>query len=114
MLEQAIRGCFGVEYYNITCARVIKELVGSNKYGEILEQKVLDYAITLGPPLVSESQVMTRLATFPQLFHRTINSSNYSPLCYKSVTISIMTKSPNNSREHGEAQLSIWVAAHFN
>jgi hypothetical protein len=114
MLEQAIRGCFGVEYHNITCARVIKELIGSNKSGEALEQKMIHYAITLGPPLVSKSEAMTRLTASPQPFHRTINPSEYSPLCHNPIVISIEAKSPNGSREHGEVQLPMWVAAHFN
>jgi hypothetical protein len=114
MLEQAVHGCFGVEYHNITCARVIKELVCSNKYGEVLKQKMIDYAITLGPPLISESQVITRLAASPQPLHRTINPSDYSPLCHNPIAISIETKSSNGNREHGEVQLSIWVTAHFN
>jgi hypothetical protein len=54
MLEQAVRSCAGVEYHNITTARVIKELVPNNKYSEIVKQKMINYAITLGPPLIAK------------------------------------------------------------
>ncbi len=114
MLEQAVRGCSGVEYHNITTARVIKELVPGNKYGEILKQKMIDYAITLGPPLISECQIVARLAASPRPFHRTISPSDYSPLCYNPIAINVETKSPNGGKEHGEVQLSIWVMAYFN
>jgi hypothetical protein len=114
MLEQAIGGCLGVEYHNVTCARVIKELISSNKSGEALEQNMIDYAITLGPPLISKNEVMTRLAASSQPFHRTINPLEYSPLCHDPIAIGIETKSSNGSRGHGDVQLSVWVAAHFN
>lgn len=114
MLEQAVRGCFGFEYHNLTCARIMIELVGSNKRGEALNQKVVDYAITLGPPLVSESQVMNRLASSPQPFHRTINPSEYSPLCHNPIVLSIKTQASNGGSEHGDVPFSLWVAAHFN
>lgn len=114
MLEQAIRGYPGVQYHNITHARVLKELVGGKKHGEALKEKTIDYAITLEPPLVPKSDVMACLVASPQPFHRTINPSEYAPLCHNPIAISIEIRSPNSSREHGEAQLSIWVTAHFN
>ena len=114
MLEQAIINRPGFEYHNITTARVIKELVPGNKYGELLKQKMIDYAIILEPPLISEDQVITRLATSPRPLHRTINPTEYSPLCYNPVAISIETKSPVGSKEDGTVQLSIWAMAYFN
>ena len=63
MLEQAVRNRPGFEYHNVTTTHVIKELVPGNKYGELLKNKMIDYAISLGPPLLSKDQVITRLAT---------------------------------------------------
>ncbi|KAI9774939.1 MAG: hypothetical protein M1840_000155 [Geoglossum simile] len=114
MLEQAVRSCPGFEYHNITTVRVIKELAPGNKYGELLKNKMIDYAITLGPPLISEDQVITRLAASLQPLQRTINPSDYSPLCYNPVAISIETKPPDGGKENGEVQLSIWAMAYFN
>jgi len=114
MLEQAVRGCSGVEYHNITTARVLKELVPNNRYGEIVTQKMIDYAITLGPPLVAEHEVIARLAASPRPLHRTINPSDYSPLCHNPIAINIETKSPDGGKEHGEVQLTIWIMAYFN
>jgi hypothetical protein len=114
MLEQAVRNRPGFEYHNVTTARVIKELVPGNKYGELLKNKMIDYAITLGSPLFSEDQVITRLAASPRPLQRTINPSDYSPLCYNPVAISIETKSPDGGKENGEVQLSVWAMAYFN
>ncbi|PSN58778.1 hypothetical protein BS50DRAFT_509817 [Corynespora cassiicola Philippines] len=75
---------------------------------------MIDYAINLGPPLFSEDQVITRLATSLPPLQRTINPSDYSPLCYNPVAISIETKSPDGSKENGEVQLSVWAMAYFN
>lgn len=114
MLEQAVCNRPGFEYHNIKTARVIKELVPGNKYGELLKSKMIDYAITLKPPLFGEDQVITRLAASPRPLQRTINPCDYSPLCYNPVAISIETKSPDGGKENGEVQLSVWAMAYFN
>ncbi|KAF1995585.1 hypothetical protein P154DRAFT_445088 [Amniculicola lignicola CBS 123094] len=75
---------------------------------------MIDYAITLEPLLFSEHQVLTRLAASPRPLQRTINPSDYSPLCYNPVAISIETKSPDGGKENGEVQLSVWAMAYFN
>jgi hypothetical protein len=114
MLEQAVCKRPGFEYHDITTACVIKELVPGNKYGELLKNKMIEYVITLGSPLFSEDQVITRLAASPRLLQQTINPSDYSPLCYNPVAISIETKSPDGGKENGEVQLSVWAMAYFN
>jgi hypothetical protein len=48
MLKQAVLSYSGFLYYNITTARVIKELVAGNEYGELLKGKMIDFAVTLG------------------------------------------------------------------
>ncbi|RMZ68354.1 methyltransferase type 11 [Pyrenophora seminiperda CCB06] len=113
MLEQVVRNRPGLEYYNITTARVVKELVPGNKYGELLKNKLIDYAITIEPPLFSEDQVIIWLATSLPPLQRAINPSDYSPLCCNPVAISIETKSSDGS-ENGEVQLSVWAIAYFN
>ena len=114
LLEQAVCTYSRVKYHNITTACVIKDLVPSNKYGEILKQKMIDCAITLSPPLLSKNQVLTCLAASPCPLHYTINLSDYSPLCYNPITINIKTQSPNGEKECSEVRLSIWVMAYFN
>ncbi|KAH7108854.1 hypothetical protein B0J11DRAFT_545513 [Dendryphion nanum] len=52
MLKQATLGRASFSHYNITTARVIKELVPGNEYGELLKGKMIDFAVTLGPPLI--------------------------------------------------------------
>lgn len=114
MLKQAVRGRPGFSYYNITTARVIRELVPGNEYGELLKGKMIDYAVTLGPPLLPKANIINRLAASPRKLQRTINPSDYSPLCYEPVGIGIETKSPEGGNEDGEVQLSVWAMAHFN
>ncbi|KAF1972377.1 hypothetical protein BU23DRAFT_162509 [Bimuria novae-zelandiae CBS 107.79] len=75
---------------------------------------MIDYAITLGPSLLSKNEVLTRLAASPRPLHRTINPSDYSPLCYNPIAINIETKSPNGGKGYGEVQLPIWLMAYFN
>ncbi|OAL56134.1 hypothetical protein IQ07DRAFT_583522 [Pyrenochaeta sp. DS3sAY3a] len=114
ILEQAVCNRPGMEYHNVTTARVTKELVPGNKYGELLKNKMIDYAIVLRPPLVSEAEVINRLATSPRPLQRSINPSDYSPLCHSPIAISIETKSPEGGKENGEVQLSVWAMAYFN
>ncbi|KAH8726969.1 hypothetical protein GQ44DRAFT_825526 [Phaeosphaeriaceae sp. PMI808] len=114
MLEQAELGHPGFSYYNITTARVIKDLVPGNEYGELLKGKMVDYAVTLGPPFIPEAYVINRLATSPSKLQRTINPSDYSPLCYEPVVLGIETKSHNGGSENGKVQLSVWAMAYFN
>lgn len=114
MLKQAVLGRAGLSYYNITTARVIKELVPDNEYGELLKGKMVDFAVTLGPPLIPAADVTKRLTTAPRKLQRTINPSDYSPLCYEPIVLSIETKSPDGGSENGEVQLSVWAMAYFN
>lgn len=114
ILQQAVKDLSGVEYYNITTARVVPELVPKNKYGEMLKNKMIDYAITLGEPLIAEDDVIARLASSDKRFCRTIGPSDYSPLCYEPIAISIETKSREGSKGEAMVQLSVWTTAQFN
>ena len=82
ILQQAVEHLPGVEYHNITTARVLRELVPDNIYGETLKKKMVDYAITLGEPVIAESDVSARSGSSVGRLRRTINPSDYSPLCY--------------------------------
>jgi len=113
-LHQTLRNIPGIKYHNITTSRVMKGLVPDNKYGEELRKKMVDYTITIQDPLVSEDQITCWLASSARKLYRTINPSDYSPLCHDPIVISIETKTPDGSREKALVQLSIWVMAHFN
>jgi hypothetical protein len=114
MLKQAVLRRPGFSYYNITTARVIKELVPGSEYGEFLKSKMIAFAVTLGPPFIPTAHVTNRLAASPPKLQRTISPSDYSPLCYEPVVLSIETKSPDGGSENGEVQLSLWAMANFN
>lgn len=114
MLKQAVLGYPEFSYYNITTARIIKELVPGNEYGELLKRKMIDFAVTLGPPLIPTANVINRLTASPGKLQRTCNPSDYSPLCYEPIVLGIETKSPDGGSENGEVQLSVWAMAYFN
>jgi hypothetical protein len=114
MLKQAVLDRSGFSYYNVTTARVIKELVPGNEHGELLKGKMIDFAVTLGSPLVPTAHVVNRLAASPRKLQRTTNVSEYSPLCYEPIVLSIETMSPDGGNEEGEVQLSVWAMAYFN
>ena len=80
ILQQAVDHISGVEYHNITTARVLGELVPDNIYGEALKKKMVDYAITLGDPVIAENDVSARLGSSVGRLRRTINPSDYAPL----------------------------------
>ena len=114
ILQQAVEHLPGVEYHNITTARVLGELVPDNIYGETLKKKMVDYAITLGDPVIAETDVSARLGSSVGRLRRTINPSDYSPLCYEPIAISIETKTPEGSEQEAKVQLSVWIIAQFN
>ncbi|RMZ71903.1 Methyltransferase type 11 [Pyrenophora seminiperda CCB06] len=114
MLKLAVRNRDSFSYYNITTARINKELVPGNEYGEILKSKMIDFAVTVGPPLIETKLVISRINASQHKLPRTINPSDYSPLRYEPVVLGIETKSASGSSENGEVQLSVWAMAHFN
>lgn len=75
---------------------------------------MIDFAVTLGPPFIPTAHVTNHLAASPLKLQRTINPSDYSPLCYEPVVLIIETKSPDGGSENGEVQLSLWAMAYFN
>ncbi|KAF9731991.1 hypothetical protein PMIN02_000356 [Paraphaeosphaeria minitans] len=114
MLKQAVLGRPSFSYHNITTARVIKGLVPGNEYSELLKGKMIDFAVTLGPPFVPTAYATNRLAASLPKLQRTISPSDYSPLCYEPVVLRIETKSPDVDSENGEVQLCLWAMANFN
>lgn len=83
----------GVEYHNITTAQVLGELVPDNIYGETLKKKMVDYAITLGDPVIAKTDMSARLGSSVGRLRRAINPSDYSPHYYDSIAV-IKTKTP--------------------
>jgi hypothetical protein len=75
---------------------------------------MIDFAVTLGPLLVPKDRVIDRLHSSYGKLQRTCNASDYSPLCYEPVVLSLKTKSPDGSSEDGVVQLSVWAIAYFN
>lgn len=76
----------------------------SNEYGELLRGKIVDLAVTLSGPLIQTTHVINRLAASTPKLQRTSNASDYSPLCYEPVVLSIETKCGS---KNDEVQLSL-------
>jgi hypothetical protein len=114
MLKQAVLFRPGFEYYNITTARVTEELVPGNEYGERLKSKMIDFAVTLSHPLVPKADDIKCHLSSHGRFQHTCNASDYPPLCYEPVILSLKNESSGVSSEDCDAQLSFWIMAHFN
>jgi hypothetical protein len=61
MLKQAVLGWPSFSDYNITTARVLKEPVPGNEYGELVKGKMIDYGVSIGPPLHTTDNLLHRL-----------------------------------------------------
>jgi hypothetical protein len=114
MLRQILKSRSGFDNFNITSARVVEELVPANIYGEVLKTGMIDYAVTLGPPLLPEALVTQRLTASLGELKRTCNPSEYEPLCFKPVALSLQTIAPDGNIVDGRVQLAVWAMAYFN
>ncbi|KAL5401304.1 hypothetical protein PMIN03_011630 [Paraphaeosphaeria minitans] len=66
ILKQAVRDWLGFSYYVITTARVTKELVPDNEYGERLKGKTIDFVATLSEPVIPKAPIVKRLNVAPR------------------------------------------------
>jgi hypothetical protein len=115
MLQQAVRGLEDVDFYDITRALVIKDLVPDTKYDEEFEQKLITYAITLGEPAFSTKTLIAFLNAYEQLpaLRETVGPSDYVPLQLQPIFILINTVHSGGSPEDGRLRLYLWAMAHF-
>jgi hypothetical protein len=111
LLREAVRNIAGLEYHNVTTAKVIQALVPDNQHDQVVK-KMIDYAIVMGDPLVHENAVIGKLKSSPAL--SSVNSIEYPPLRHEPIAISIVTKTPNGNSEEALVQLSVWASAHLN
>ncbi|KAK7212264.1 hypothetical protein V2G26_019442 [Clonostachys chloroleuca] len=72
---------------------------------------MVDFCICLGGRETTRA-VQKRLKLAPETPF--INHTNYQPLLYRPIAVSIETKTPNGSDDEvAKTQLSIWVTGHF-
>ncbi|VUC37177.1 unnamed protein product [Clonostachys rosea] len=99
-----------VSHWDVTRAPITKSCLPRHSSGLALESKMVDFCICLGGRETTRA-VQQRL----KLARETpfINHTNYQPLLYRPIAVSIETKTPNGSDEVAKTQLSVWVTGHF-
>ncbi|KAJ9634087.1 hypothetical protein H2201_009118 [Coniosporium apollinis] len=114
VLRLALRPCSEVGYKNITTARIQPaRLVPRHVSGNVLESKMVDYAIYLAPDEEMRVVIRDTLRLLQPKESQSINQTMYDSLRQRPIAISIETKTPNAPEEQVGVQLGVWVAAHF-
>ncbi|KAK7432213.1 hypothetical protein QQZ08_001158 [Neonectria magnoliae] len=100
-------GC--VSHWDVTRAPITKTYLPRHGSGIDLQAKMVDFCITLdGEP--TRRQVVEHLRSAN---HKSISHSDYQPLRFRPIAISIETKTPDGSTEEAKAQLSVWTSAYI-
>jgi hypothetical protein len=73
---------------------------------------MVDYTVNLVPNDEIYKQILLLIRNQPYGL-QTINQTNYTPVRFRPIAISIETKTPNAPEEEAKVQLGIWVAAYF-
>lgn len=100
-------------YLNSTTARIQPpKLIPRHVSGQLVESKMVDYAIYLSPDKDMATRIISILRIQPK-DSQSINQTMYDSLRQRPIAISIETKIPDASEEDGKVQLAIWVSAQF-
>lgn len=100
-----------VSHWDVTRAPITKSCLPRHSSGLVLEGKMVDFCICLGGRETTRA-VQKRLKLAPETPF--INHTNYQPLLYRPIAVSIETKTPNGSDDEvAKTQLSVWVTGHF-
>ncbi|KPM44127.1 Phenol 2-monooxygenase [Neonectria ditissima] len=101
------QGC--ISHWDVTRAPITKSYLPRHGSGIDLQAKMVDFCITLdGEP--TRRQVVEHLRSTN---HKSINHTDYQPLRFRPIAISIETKTPDGSTEEAKAQLSVWTSAYI-
>jgi hypothetical protein len=100
-----------VSHWDVTRATIQKDYHPRDLDGVSLSSKMVDFAITLDGD-DTKASVAKRLRQKGGN-RKSINHTNYQPLRYRPIAISIETKAPDGSSQEGTAQLSVWAGAYM-
>jgi len=73
---------------------------------------MVDYTVNLIPNDEMYEKIISMLRSQPHGL-QTVNQSNYNPLRFRPIAISIETKAPDAPKEEAKIQLGMWAAAYF-
>ncbi|KAJ4307385.1 hypothetical protein N0V84_012775, partial [Fusarium piperis] len=98
-----------ISHWDVTRAPITKTYLPRHGSGIDLQAKMVDFCITLdGEP--TRRQVVEHLKSNN---HKSINHTDYQPLRFRPIAISIETKTPDGSTEEAKTQLSVWTSAYI-
>jgi hypothetical protein len=95
-----------------TTARVVPELVPRHVSGDAFKSKMVGFTVNLDPDDEMYEKILCVIQNQPYGL-QTINQTNFTPVRFRPIAISIETKTPNAPEEDAMIQLGMWVAAHF-
>ncbi|KAF4311403.1 hypothetical protein GTA08_BOTSDO13108 [Botryosphaeria dothidea] len=104
-----------VGYKDVTTAKIwpahLAPALGS---GDLVESKMVDYAIYLCPERARIKQSIDGLLQRQPLGLQSVNQTRYDSLRHRPIAISIETKTPDASEEQAKVQLTVWASAQLN
>ncbi|KAF4982283.1 hypothetical protein FZEAL_2069 [Fusarium zealandicum] len=98
-----------VSHWDVTKAAMDKAYLPRHGSGIDLQSKMVDFCITLGGADMTDA-VKGRLKPGT---YKSINHTDYQPLRFRPIAISIETKTPDGSSQEAKAQLSVWTTAYI-
>ena len=96
-----------------TTASIVQSLIPRHISEDIFKSKMVDFTINLQLNDEMDSLVRLLLQRQPSGL-QTINQTEYGPVRFQPIAISIETKTPDASEQEARIQLGIWVTAYFN
>lgn len=110
LLDAALTPFVGlVSHWDVTKAVMDKSYIPRHGSGLDFESKMVDFCLTLDDGAVLDA-VKQRLRSGNR---KSINQTNYQPLRFRPIAISIETKTPDGSSQEAKAQLSVWTTAYI-
>ncbi|KAL1639134.1 hypothetical protein SLS58_008221 [Diplodia intermedia] len=115
ILRLALEHHPAVGYKDVTTAKIWPaHLAPALASGDLVESKMVDYAIYLCPERAGIKQAIDGLLQRQPLGLQSVNQTRYDSLRHRPIAISVETKTPDASEEQAKVQLIVWAAAQLN
>lgn len=98
-----------VSHWDVTKAPITKRYFPRYSSGNDLQGKMVDFCITLDGEAIKD-RIITQLKISNQ---SSISHTEYRPLRFRPIAVSIETKTPAGSTETARAQLAVWASSHI-
>ncbi|KAM0418933.1 hypothetical protein ACHAPT_012091 [Fusarium lateritium] len=97
-----------MSHWDVTKAVIDKDYVPQHGPGIDLQSKMVDFCLVLD----DDETIQVAKDRLRPGNRRTINHTEYQPLRFRPIAISIETKTPDGSSQEARAQLSVWTTAY--